>query len=790
MLTGILTAVTGLIGVLVNIITGALFPFLRNLLLAITADYNFLINNPLTEKVWGMALVVANSLFLLALVIASIAIILRINTGTYQIKKVLTGLSIAIIASNLSLLIVKALIEMGTVLTTAISNLITPGKSYTEYLIALTNIDARTKWGGGADGLAEAIITLLLIAVIIWVTFKITLLLYERLIITFVLAIAAPLVFALSLLPTMQDYTKDWWTTLVKWILVLPMFVGLMCLSSLILSQAGPVSTISSSLSASILDLKNTPVLDTKIIFMIVGLIVMGLAGELPKKLKLTTPLSGIVGNTPMEAYKKAKPLALKTAGYARGASGELLNAATSGLSEGSRYKNLGTKIGALAPAAKKFFELRKKGKQSDSDVQATEYIGGAIQKLDEFQIGKFKPGRASAEMVSKGMVADVFKLAKERDHYEGPEEAIKSWFKSAGNLQENSANMLRIDKFIGHNDTPLADKNKMAKVAQKFQAASELYKDPSKRADAVKMVADMMPEYNPDDTNPTKTAEKLLKGRERARELLKPVKFRYFDRELLTVGKSKKSDRLMNAYATNDVGENYIRAEQDYTTKYPGMPTPEKILTTDKTTLSEGVKLVEKAIDDEYTTDDEIIWHIKENGKRVDTKEDKEFYISIATTLRNKNIDKSKLKETIQTLEKAIAGKNGEMTEHKPAYQIKLMPYIESISREDNKTINEVRVDLVAKVNDFQKKVETSIKTQVDLESSIGQASLKKAKEVLPPEVFESTKEFLKDSGLSVQFTSPQQLENTSLGELNNILLRSKGALENPITPPRSKKR
>jgi len=67
---------------IVNLVSGILFgSILKPILNVINNDPNILLNLDITQKIWGGSLIIANALFLLALIIASIAIILRLNTG-------------------------------------------------------------------------------------------------------------------------------------------------------------------------------------------------------------------------------------------------------------------------------------------------------------------------------------------------------------------------------------------------------------------------------------------------------------------------------------------------------------------------------------------------------------------------------------------------------------------------------------------------------------------------------------------------------------------------------------
>ncbi len=297
---------TRIVGILANVLSDILVPLLRGILNNLLDYPNYLFTNvSFTYDLWEGAIIVANSFFLLALIIASIAIILRVNTGIYNIKKVLGGFITAVILSNLSFLIVKVLLEVGDLLTNTAYALFSPFNIDKEIIHKYLGL---IEDGGEFRGLMgikvpiiggeldEAIVSLIILILIFWVLLKLTLILVERMFWLFIMAIVAPIAFALSLLPTTQKLASQWWETVIKWILVFPLTVALISLSVTILRAMPSIDTpqkLTTALSgfSSLKDL----VVNPDILLLISGLVILYLAGTVDKMLKIGGSLSGLV---------------------------------------------------------------------------------------------------------------------------------------------------------------------------------------------------------------------------------------------------------------------------------------------------------------------------------------------------------------------------------------------------------------------------------------------------------------------------------------------------------------
>lgn len=283
-----------IVGILVNLLKSMLLPLLTDLLETLfnSPNYLFVEEGSLIQTLWEGALGVANGFFLLALIIASVAIILRVNTGTYNIKKVLGGFIAAVVLSNLSLLIFRALLEAGQKLTDGawlIFSRIGLNRDTTwEYIKALGSINVPI-FGERPEA---AVFVLIMVILIFWVLLKLALILIERIFWLFVMAVIAPVAFALGLLPTTQKLASSWWETTIKWILVFPLTIALVALSVALLQRGvGSAENLQNTFAEyqKISELAQDP----KVLLLIAGMVVMYLAGTAGKMLKIGGPLSG-----------------------------------------------------------------------------------------------------------------------------------------------------------------------------------------------------------------------------------------------------------------------------------------------------------------------------------------------------------------------------------------------------------------------------------------------------------------------------------------------------------------
>lgn len=193
---------------------------------------------------WNTALDVANVLFFLALLIASVLIILRYSG--YNLKKVVTSLIVVAIFANISYDIARILIfEIGGALSDVARSIF--GSNSIEDIMTFVGESWGTLWSGATSptitdsapaaeslstlpsviGPLASIITSIILA---WTLFRIAWVLIERSVRLLYLTVVAPIMLALSLLPTkeLQGLASQWWSEMIKWIMVLPVTLALL----------------------------------------------------------------------------------------------------------------------------------------------------------------------------------------------------------------------------------------------------------------------------------------------------------------------------------------------------------------------------------------------------------------------------------------------------------------------------------------------------------------------------------------------------------------------------------
>ena len=395
---------------------------------------SYLINDfPGTEYIWGILLGVANGIYLLALFIASIAIIARINTTLYNTKKFLGGFIAAVALSNLSLYIVRAIVGISEMLIGVLYNIAgqlgianTPD-AIVEFLKAMANqfvpffvgnpaVLLTGIWAGGLSIVAPWIGPLLgigmaanmdiaeqgrmttilfIVAIIVaWLILKIALILFERIIRLFLSAITAPVVFALGLLPNFSKLTSQWWESLLLWVMIWPIVLGIIIFSLFMFSIAevttpeaaqnlgealNPI-TIGAIIASNKGDVMGE---DTqKFLALLLGLFALWGAGMVNKSLKLGSVIAGHV-ETPQQAMKTGQGIYKQAADNITGKAGPskfIADTFTGKNVLGKGAKDFGLGMWDAAQAGKfgtKDFQERVRGLEAARQRAGTK--GGAI---------------------------------------------------------------------------------------------------------------------------------------------------------------------------------------------------------------------------------------------------------------------------------------------------------------------------------------------------------------------------------------------------------------------------
>ncbi|OGB85162.1 hypothetical protein A2994_03320 [candidate division Kazan bacterium RIFCSPLOWO2_01_FULL_48_13] len=315
---GLLAKFFGIIG---EVIAGIIMPIVMQILDALLSDPNWVFSNdsPLKDIVTvshGAALTLANGFLLLGLIVASVAIILRIGTGTYNIKKFLGSFVTMAILANVSLPIFMALLGMGDALFNSVDFLFvesTIGISRDTILVYLKDLaNMHIPISLGVAGTILVLATMLISA---WVLIKVTLLLIERTIFLFIMLVLAPLSFGMSVLPTTQKMASQWIENVIKWILAMPMTYAILALGVFVLQEIGGKGTTPGELSSFVtglgssidivggggIELSASPIhiaaaTSVKDLLMfIIGLTIIYMAGTVPKMLKIGGAIAGLV---------------------------------------------------------------------------------------------------------------------------------------------------------------------------------------------------------------------------------------------------------------------------------------------------------------------------------------------------------------------------------------------------------------------------------------------------------------------------------------------------------------
>ncbi|MBU1092752.1 hypothetical protein KJ836_03755, partial [Patescibacteria group bacterium] len=371
----------GLFKLLVElIILPLVVPIVSMMLLLGLGMQNYLVNNAFTDNIWGLLLAVANGIYLLALFIASIAIISRINTGVYNLKKFLGGFITAVALSNLSLLMVRAMISLADLITNIFYQLyaslqvgtmtiVEARVSLIQFLVGLVRqvIDPLGDefWDPSIRDFTsslKAIAQVIILCVVLWLIIKLSLVLLERIGRLFISAITAPLVFALGLLPNFSKLTSQWWENTLKWLLVLPATMGVIVLSIWAFHSAGITSAndarhLSNHINPMVIadELRGGTPDDevvTDALFVLVGLMGLWAAGHTNKALNLGSALAGHV-ETPMKAIQTGQGLARKGADLVTGKAGPVKLAKDTFTGKNALGKGLGVVGTGFARQAK-----------------------------------------------------------------------------------------------------------------------------------------------------------------------------------------------------------------------------------------------------------------------------------------------------------------------------------------------------------------------------------------------------------------------------------------------------
>lgn len=202
-------------------------------------------NNSLRIGVWNLLLGLANAFVALVLFFFAFVNIAHIQYDTYQLKKVLPNLIIGIVLANFSMLICRLMVDIASVLTVTFVQ--QPGgfgnpPGLADDLMCAIFIQSSSNGAGGfATNFAAAYLTgsglglilIVLIAIIIMIgILLLSLLLWVRKVVIYLLAATSPLAFIMMAFPPTESYFKKWWDWEIKYVFMGPIIIFIIWLGS------------------------------------------------------------------------------------------------------------------------------------------------------------------------------------------------------------------------------------------------------------------------------------------------------------------------------------------------------------------------------------------------------------------------------------------------------------------------------------------------------------------------------------------------------------------------------
>jgi len=174
---------------------------------------------------WVVVRDIMNMFFILAMIVISLATILRIER--YGYKKVLVKLILMALLINFSKTIAESLISVVDVLIRAVApsnnGLISFYSASAGILSSQDDSVYAILAGIGGTATIVISITKLFLAIIMTITFiAIALLFVIRMVGLWVLVIISPIAYALNILPATETYAKKWWETFIKYLIWAP----------------------------------------------------------------------------------------------------------------------------------------------------------------------------------------------------------------------------------------------------------------------------------------------------------------------------------------------------------------------------------------------------------------------------------------------------------------------------------------------------------------------------------------------------------------------------------------
>lgn len=252
-----------------------------------------LLDSEAIRNAWEITLSATNALLVLALAVMAVLIITGLQN--YNLKKAATSLIYAIIVANLSYEVVHILVDLGEALRQGIvagfssfGASANPAKEWLDGMNLMVNPFTTDWWSkltlNPADAILRTFVSIATLAIGAYVMVKLALILLERAIRLALAIVLAPLIFVIQLFPGvgLDKLAQNWWSDVIKWVLVYPGVYLLLSLAGLI--TAGKTLNIADSFTQ-VIDGGSSVFAD--LILAVAALVLTIAAGTVPALLQL-----------------------------------------------------------------------------------------------------------------------------------------------------------------------------------------------------------------------------------------------------------------------------------------------------------------------------------------------------------------------------------------------------------------------------------------------------------------------------------------------------------------------
>lgn len=205
--------------------------------------------------IWNFCLSLVNIFLIGVLIFLGVVNILHLNYDTYEIKKFLVPLIVGVLLANFSLFICRAIVDLSSALSGTffenqeqISAGIMNGLGFSNAgsLIQLLGNIGNQALAATADlfvMIGYTIIGVVIGLILIILFLAITVLLYVRVFVVLILAAIAPLAFVSMILPSTQNYFRQWFGWFLRWTFMGPIIVLILKVAAILGNATAAPST-------------------------------------------------------------------------------------------------------------------------------------------------------------------------------------------------------------------------------------------------------------------------------------------------------------------------------------------------------------------------------------------------------------------------------------------------------------------------------------------------------------------------------------------------------------------